>query len=201
MYFFLFLNKGLNQLETFRLNIEVNEFFYVQFAPLNYHNTIANPRVMPESVGCYYNYGPGYEDQLDESICNITNKIYGNEGRHKNVHVKDTDLHHSESGGICTCEDGLTYLVGEFQSGKLACENGHDGGVTIQASGKHTQMKSFCEIRPSYIRGYLATISAKLMSEIYPKRLKVIIKMLYHADHEVFLPRGTENSIDLSFSL
>jgi hypothetical protein len=62
-------------------------------------------------------------------------------------------------------------------------------------------MKTTCKIRPSYIRGYLATISAKLMSEIYPKRLKVIIKMLYHADHEVFLPKGTENSIDLSFSL
>jgi hypothetical protein len=86
---------------------------------------------MPESVGCYYNYGPGYEDPLDESICNITNKIYGNEGRHKNVHVKDTDLHYSESGGICTCEDGHTYLAGESKSGKLACVNGHDGGVTI----------------------------------------------------------------------
>jgi hypothetical protein len=47
----------------------------------------------------------------------------------------------------------------------------------------------------------LATINAKLMSKAYAKRLKIIIKMYYDADQEVFLKKGTENSIDLSFSL
>jgi hypothetical protein len=76
----------LNQLETFRLNVEIDEFIYVQFAPLNYQNTVANPRVMPKSVGCYYDYGPGYEDPLIESHCNVTSNIYGNGGSHQNVH-------------------------------------------------------------------------------------------------------------------
>jgi hypothetical protein len=39
------------------------------------------------------------------------------------------------------------------------------------------------------------------MSKAYAKRLKIIIKMYYDADQEVFLKKGTENSIDLSFSL
>jgi hypothetical protein len=101
-----FDEECLNQIETFRLNVEVNEYIYAQFAPLNYQNTIANPRVMPKSVGCYYNYGPGYEDQFEELLCNVTSKIYGNEGEHKNLLMKVDDTYHSTSGGICICEDG-----------------------------------------------------------------------------------------------
>ena len=191
----------LNQIETFRLNVVQDEFIYVHFAPLNYQNTIANPRVMPKSVGCYYDYGPGYEDPLEESICNITSSIYGNGGSHQNMHSNATATHHSTGGGICTCEDGHTYLVGEVTSGKLACVDGHDGGVTIPGSGEHTAMVVLCKERPAYIKGYMAKINAKLMSKVYAKRLKIIIKMYYDADQEVFLPKGDENSINLSFSL
>jgi hypothetical protein len=150
----------LNQLETYRLDVEVNEFIYVQFAPLNYQNTIANPRVMPKSVGCYYNYGPGYEEQFEELLCNVTSKIYGNEGEHKNFHLKDDEPYHSTSGGICICEDGYSYHVGEVTPGKLACVGGHDQGVTIESEGNHTSMAVICKYRPSYIRGYLAKINA-----------------------------------------
>jgi hypothetical protein len=152
-------------------------------------------------VGCYYNYGPGFEDPLDESICNITSKVYGNEGLHKNVHIIDPKLHYSKGGGICNCEDGTTYLVGERTLGNLACNLGHDGGVTLHGPGDHSNMMVTCKKRPSYIVGYLATISAKLMCQLYPHRLKIIIKMNYDADQEVFIPRGTENHINLSFSL
>ena len=87
--------------------------------------------MLPNSVGCFYDYGPGYEDPLGKSICNITKNIYGNEGLHKNTHEPDKDIHHTVSGGICTCADGDTYLVGESTSGNLACLFGHDGGVTV----------------------------------------------------------------------
>lgn len=156
---------------------------------------------MPESVGCYYNYGPGYEDPLDENICNITRKIYGNEGTHKNSHVIDQDEHYSVGGGICTCEDGTSYHVGESTLGKLACHSGHDGGVTLLEPGHQTKMKVTCEYRPSYIVGYLAKINTKLMSQLYHHRLKIMIEMIYDADQEIFTPRDPENHITLSFSL